>query len=70
MENDSLDDTIKPIAQENHGLASKSVILLPEKFTEYICNKTQTNRTVGRPSKFNLEHDGNTVTAVHEFSIT
>jgi hypothetical protein len=60
----------RKINNENNLLETKLVILLSEKFTDYICDKTQVNRAVGRPSKFNLEHNGKTVIAIHDFSIT
>ena len=69
LEKNNSDGTVQPLSQENRGLGTKLVIVLSEKFADYICNKTQMNRTAGRRTKFNLEHDGNIVTAVHDFSI-
>jgi len=69
LENNKSDDTLQSISQENNEHGKKSAILLPEKFADYISDKTQTNRTIGKPSRFRLEHDGNRVTAVRDFSI-
>jgi len=69
LEKNNSDGTVQPLVQENRGLGTKLVIVLSEKFADYVCNKTQLNRTAGRRTKFNLEHDGNIVTAVRDFSI-
>jgi hypothetical protein len=66
LEKNNPDGTVQPLTQENRGLEIKLVIVLSEKFADYISNKTRMNRTAGRQTKFNLEHDGNIVTAVHE----
>jgi hypothetical protein len=69
LEKNNSDGTVQPLVQENRGHGTKLVIVLSEKFADYICNKTHMNRTAGRRTKFNLEHDGNIVTAVRDFSI-
>jgi len=66
LEKNNPDGTVQPLTQENRGLEIKLGIVLSEKFADYISNKTHMNRTAGRRTKFNLEHDGNIVTSVHE----
>jgi len=65
-ENKDINSIIKPI-QERRGLVMKSIIILSEKHAEYVSDKLQNNKAIGRHSNFKLEHDGDTVTAVLNF---
>jgi hypothetical protein len=62
-----LEAEVEELVKQGSWVSNKT-IFLPSKFALQIYQATNMNRSLGIPSEFNLEHDGNKVIKVNEVS--